>query len=361
MSAEIFVAVVIQAGDKVLLGRVGNGAWRLPEGVLQSAHSIESCAAQALTATTGLTASETPRVFVVTDRVGSSHATSCVQYGAIVRRFTGKIAPAALGDLTELRWAATAGLPDKIDPSSKRVIDAASQLTPRPGRAKRATPLNDDRVLTIVSPAHYQLRVDYGHNMRPHPQATSTTKPLSRGDYLRAAFDLHLARTLGALELTFQLPGELQHASMRDEVAGRAFMDFVRDVGERLGVQAVWENSPRTDEITGGLIEQTSYIPEGFPLCFDIGHWILGAQDRLEALHRIDSFLGAYGAQVAHLHLHINDLSRDEHINDPAAVVKFLGLDRFEKLTHNRTYIFEQGMLEQGTPNNPGVSANQAA
>jgi hypothetical protein len=163
-------------------------------------------------------------------------------------------------------------------------------------------------------------------------------------DYLKALRDLYLAKDIGAAEVTFHIPDEIQLESCRDEKRGDQFVDFVRDAGAIFGIRVVWENAPRLTPPDWSLVEQSTYVPARGDLCLDIGHKMLGAPSKEVALESIDAFMEQYGSRVRHLHLHINDLKCDQHINDPGKVIDFLGLDRFNRLTEHATYIFERGL-----------------
>ncbi|MBN8548497.1 MAG: hypothetical protein J0M12_04200 [Deltaproteobacteria bacterium] len=188
------------------------------------------------------------------------------------------------------------------------------------------------------------LRVEYDHRVRPHPHATTGYARLSPTDYFNAVTDLVRARALRAAELNFHLPLETQFIEHQDEASARCFMDFVDAVGKAAGVTPVWENAPLLEDGTWRLIRNTEHIPHDRLLCLDTGHLILGSRDQTEALARIDTFWDHHGAQVRHLHIHVNDLVHDQHVNDPAKVIEFLGLERFVRITANATYIFERGL-----------------
>ena len=189
-----------------------------------------------------------------------------------------------------------------------------------------------------------RLRVEYDHRGRPHPHAKTHFGYLSDSDRVQAITDISLAREMGAAEINFHIPGEIQFVSMRNEPVGRSFMDFVCGVGQGAGIRVVWENAPLLTAPNWSLAEQTAFIPQGYDLCLDTGHLMLGASGRDEALARIDAFMNEHGESVKHLHIHINDFQLDLHNNDPVEVITFLELERFKRLVEGRTYIFEKGL-----------------
>jgi len=188
------------------------------------------------------------------------------------------------------------------------------------------------------------LRVEYDHRGRPHPHASTHFGFLSEADRGQAIRDITRAKQIGAAEINFHIPSEIQFVSMRNEAVGLAFMDFVSDLGRQLEIRVVWENAPLLTPPTWSLVEQTAFIPKGYDLCLDTGHLILGASCREEAVDRIDAFIYEHGAFVRHLHIHINDLVSDQHNNDPVDVITFLGFERFKSLVEGRSYIFEKGL-----------------
>lgn len=121
------------------------------------------------------------------------------------------------------------------------------------------------------------------------------------------------------------------------------FVRYVSFLSKIFHVRVFWENTNILNTTDWSYIENPSYIPNDTPLCFDLGHFILGEPSKEAALKKIDSFFSTHGSQIKHLHLHINDLKRDLHNEDQRQVVAFLGTERFNKLTQRQTYIFENG------------------
>lgn len=187
------------------------------------------------------------------------------------------------------------------------------------------------------------LRTEFDPFGSAHPHATTRYAPLESRDFSNALLDLLRARALGARDLNFHIPHECQYAAFRDEALANAFMEFVDRTGELLGITTLWENAPILDTTDWSIKTQTDAVPEQRRLCLDIGHLALGAESQAAALARIDEFYARHAAQIRHLHLHVNDLVHDQHNNNPAAVLEFLGVERFRRLTAGRTFIYERG------------------
>ena len=188
-----------------------------------------------------------------------------------------------------------------------------------------------------------KLRYEIGNNDRAFPHATTSYNLITDRDYYQAVSDLYQAIKLDANILNFHIPFEIQFQNYRDFNKGYAYMNYVVKLCNLFGVTAVWENAPILKYGEWSLVQNTDFIPKDYQLCLDIGHLMLGSKNQEEALRKIDDFMANYGHSVIHLHLHINNFIKDQHINDPELVKNFLGTERFLNLIANRTFIFEKG------------------
>jgi hypothetical protein len=196
-----------------------------------------------------------------------------------------------------------------------------------------------------------RLRTELDPFGTPHAHAVTIYSRLTPEAYFNAIGDLIEAATQCSPEINFHIPNEILFESQRDFVAGEKFMAFVDAVSERIAMPVVWENAVRLKLPEYSLVENQSHIPRGRNLCLDIGHLALGASSKEEALGRIDRFEQSYGERIKHLHLHVNDLVHDQHLNDPAVVVDYLGQERFERLVRGRSFIFEAGTIPDSVKN----------
>lgn len=174
---------------------------------------------------------------------------------------------------------------------------------------------------------HFHARTKYGR--------------LEVKDYISALIDMIVCAKNKGYSINFHLPYEIQFESHRHK-SGYMFIVFVMFVGRFLPIKVFWENGNILNTKDWSLVEQCSELPHGLPLCLDIGHLMLGSKDRKEARARIESFEQEYGNDLKHLHLHVNNLVQDQHINDEEKVRKFLGEPLYNRLVSRRTYIFEE-------------------
>ncbi|OGK66572.1 hypothetical protein A2313_01020 [Candidatus Roizmanbacteria bacterium RIFOXYB2_FULL_41_10] len=176
-----------------------------------------------------------------------------------------------------------------------------------------------------------------------HVHASSFFRPLQFRDYWQGFLDIVLAFLFRARTLNFHLPYESQFKSYYHPKAGWQYINFINFWSRIFGMKTVWENTNILNPKDWSLIENPSHIPKNLSLCFDLGHFILGSKSKTQALAKVDRFFKEHGRDIKHLHLHVNDLKRDKHYRSQRQVKAFLGQNRFQKLTKNRTYIFEKG------------------
>ena len=187
------------------------------------------------------------------------------------------------------------------------------------------------------------IKKDYDSKKNLHLHATSFFRKLVWFDYARGLAEILIAGQLKAATLNFHLPYESQFQSYYQPAKAKSYFDFINFWALFFKVKVVWENTNILNPRDWSLVENPKYHPQNLDLCFDLGHFILGTKTQKQALGKVDSFFRRHGRQIKHLHLHINDLKHDLHWNKPAQVQKFLGIRRFKKLTHNRTFIYEKG------------------
>lgn len=178
---------------------------------------------------------------------------------------------------------------------------------------------------------------------QPHRHAACRYEKISLQDYLLATRDVFVAKLLNAKTLNFHLPYEIQFESFRNLKKGERFIKYVNTLAKIVHIPLYWENTSILDTTKWEIIENCKYLPSDQKLTVDIGHLILGSKNKAEALKRIDRIFKKHGKQIHHWHLHINNFKSDQHIHDKKKVITFLGKDRFNIITKNRTYIFEVG------------------
>ncbi len=153
--------------------------------------------------------------------------------------------------------------------------------------------------------------------------------PLIR-DATRGRFErtLELAARLKAYQIVFH-PGFFRwHYGGRDELWIEASLLFWPDLvaraaeqGCRLALENIFEENPLTLQT---LLDEIDSPWLGH--CFDIGHWHLFGQVKLE------EWFDALGRHLHHLHLHDNRGDRDAHLAIGAGNADFAGL--FQLLEH---------------------------
>lgn len=344
MSPQLKTAVVVHRDDAILLERRRDQGtsetWGLPEYTIEADTPIPVATQHLLKQLGSLEYIDEPVPFSIS-RTPAPITT--FTFGVALRVHAREYEGRGAESIIESDWVRLSDLsPDLPSPVSSTI--AAFRRSVRSFEAPNADyPAGNSSQLILSGFSKKSLRVEYDHRVAPHPHAETHFGPIEEMDYLKALRDLYLAKDTGAAEVTFHIPDEIQLASCRNESRGNHFIDFVCEAASTLGLRVVWENAPRLTPPDWSLVEQSTYVPARGDLCLDIGHKMLGARDKESALKSIDRFMEQHGSRVRHLHLHINDFKCDQHVNDPATVIEFLGLERFKRMTEHATYIFEKG------------------
>ncbi|MBI2064872.1 MAG: hypothetical protein HYT62_02320 [Candidatus Yanofskybacteria bacterium] len=142
--------------------------------------------------------------------------------------------------------------------------------------------------------------------------------------------------------LTTHLPLELQHNIYAENMkTGTKLINFGQITAAFFRVKLYWENAPLLNygpfNLKHGQIDWR-LVPQNIPLCFDVGHEMLGARSIEEAQKRIIAIFNERSSQIKHLHIHENDLIHDLHSRPDTVITK----EMIRYLTQNRTYIFEK-------------------
>lgn len=186
------------------------------------------------------------------------------------------------------------------------------------------------------------MKIQYDNQNNRHCHAGCRFRPIGMIDYLVGVVDVMTAKLWGCMSVNFHTPYEIQFAKYFDRrKKGQLFVNFIERVGGLVGIKVVWENTNILSTADWSLVSGSQRMPESVNVCFDTGHIVLGSKNKREALYRIDKFVSKYGQRIKLLHLHINNLRQDLHINNPDKVVNFLGKKRYQKLTNGRWVIFE--------------------
>lgn len=345
MNPQLKAAVLFHKDDTVLLERRNDRgfveSWGLPEYAIDGELRTPALAERLFERVESLQGTDSLMPLCVGR---SSEIPSMFTFGIALRVHARSHEQSERRSGVESNWVRLSELPEDLPSSTRSVIAAYRESIGLSEPERPMTRISDGDELTLAGFSRKSLRIEYDHRVAPHPHAETHFGPIEEMDYLKALRDLYLAKDIGAAEVTFHIPDEIQLASCRNENRGYQFVDFVREVGTILGIRVVWENAPRLTAPDWSLVEQSTYVPARGELCLDIGHKMLGAPDKEGALESIDLFMEQYGSRVRHLHLHINDLKCDQHINDPGKVIDFLGLERFNRMTEQATYIFERGL-----------------
>lgn len=213
----------------------------------------------------------------------------------------------------------------------------------KPGVSKECVLEGLSRIQDLL-PESYEMYSQTDFHGVVHPHAYSEYGPLEPKNYLYAFRDVILATEMGGSEVNIHLPYEVQFHQFRDLEAANAFMDFVDQVGEAMGIPVVWENSMLLDIHDGfRLIQEADYFPTDRELCLDTGHLILGSRDQGEARQRVSDFLDEHGERVKLVHFHYNDLEHDEHRWKPDEVEAFFGEALTQRVMNGRHVLFEKG------------------
>lgn len=185
------------------------------------------------------------------------------------------------------------------------------------------------------------MRIELDKQKRSHMHADCRFKPIELYDYALGVKDILLAIRDRAYSLNFHLPYEIQFASYRDEKKGRRYIRFINAIARLCNVYVVWENTNILNTTDWSIVENPSNLPTDLNLCFDLGHYILGASSRDDAVAKVDAFFVSHGKAIKHMHLHVNDLVHDKHWYEESRIIDFLGEKRYQSMIRGRTYIFE--------------------
>lgn len=186
------------------------------------------------------------------------------------------------------------------------------------------------------------MRIESGH-----AHANTSYKALRLGDFYRLLQNCIDTKKHQYHSLNVHLPFEIQHPQHYPNLKlGFFFIKYGEFLKKVLGINLYWENAPEENygkwDLTWGQTEW-QYVPENIELCIDIGHLMIGSKSITEAKKRIDAVFKERGNQIKHLHLHINDLSSDQHINNPIKISKLMSKNWLTKIKIGRTFIYEKG------------------
>lgn len=173
-----------------------------------------------------------------------------------------------------------------------------------------------------------------------HMHAWSLYEPISWRHYYCLLVSIALCRIKMAKSVTAHLPLELQHKKYLSTISGMRFVKFGEFMAALFKVPLYWENAPLLNYGIWDLKDgQTEWelVPRNIKLCFDTGHAMLGQKSPEQARENILAIIKDRGEQIRHLHIHENDLVHDSHLQPGKVLIPEL----IEKLTKNRSYIFE--------------------
>jgi len=174
-----------------------------------------------------------------------------------------------------------------------------------------------------------------------HLHAWCLYEPISWKHFAYLFWSMLICRLFCYKSLTTHLPLELQHSIYPNVKTGTKLIKFGQIIAALFLVKLYWENAPLLNygplNLKHGQIDW-NLIPRNIPLCFDMGHEILGAESIEEAKKRIMAVFNERQLQIKHLHIHENDLIHDLH-NKPD---KIITEEIIRQTTKNRTYIFEK-------------------
>jgi len=143
------------------------------------------------------------------------------------------------------------------------------------------------------------------------------------------------------------LPYEIQHYKKYKNLRlGYLYVGWGETLKRIFDIKLYWENAPEENygkwDLKSG---QTlwSKVPKNIELCLDTGHLLIGIKDLKKARKVLDEIIEKRGSQIKHLHLHVNDLKSDQHINSEKEIINVLSLKIYSSLIKDRSYIFEKG------------------
>lgn len=187
-----------------------------------------------------------------------------------------------------------------------------------------------------------QMRIENGH-----AHAKTSYQVLRLRDYFWLLINCLETKLCNYSSLNVHLPFEIQHPKHYPNLKnGLMFIMFGEKLKKILNIKLYWENAPEENfgkwNLKHGQTEWR-YVPKNIDLCLDIGHAILGFKTKLKAKNNIEKLIEKRGSQIKHLHIHVNDLKSDQHINNPKKVTEKLSEEWMENIKNNRSYIYEKG------------------